>query len=293
LGNPRAVGYCRAGAASGQRGAKDEAGWQTPWRLADSEPVTWLLDLDGVIWLSGEAIAGSTAAIERLRRSGHPVVFFTNNSWPTIAEQRAALADVGIEATADEILTSSQAAASLLDPGATAAVIGGPGVKEALANRGVEIVAATAQPVAVVVGRTTDLSFDELAVAADAIRQGAQFIATNTDATMPTPEGPQPGAGAIVAFLQVASGVEPLVAGKPAPAAAMLVAERVGAIEVSIGDRSDTDGLFAQETKSRFGLVLSGVTNAADLPVHPAPDFIGATLAEIVDQVLGPDSEKG
>ncbi|MDQ1378777.1 MAG: hypothetical protein QOE15_2950, partial [Acidimicrobiaceae bacterium] len=250
--------------------------------------MTWLLDLDGVVWLSGRPIPGSAEAIERLRQSGRRVVFFTNNSGPTIADHLAALAEVGIDATADQILTSSQAAASLVDPGSRAAVIGGPGVTEALTERGVEVVPANAEPAAVVVGRTTELSFNDLSAAAAAIRGGARFIATNTDATMPTPDGPVPGAGAIVAFLAVASGVEPVVAGKPGAPAGQLVRDRVGEVEVSVGDRAETDGLFSQVTKSRFALVLSGVTTKDDLPVEPVPDFIGDTLTDIVGQVLGP-----
>jgi HAD superfamily hydrolase (TIGR01450 family) len=248
--------------------------------------MTWLLDLDGVVWLSGRAIPGSADAIERLRSSGRRVVFFTNNSGPTVADQVAALAAAGVPATADDILSSSQAAASLLNPGERAAVLGGPGVVEALTDRGVEVVAPGDDPAAVVVGRTTELSYDVLAAAARAIRRGARFIATNNDATMPTPDGPVPGAGAIVAFLQVASGTEPEVAGKPEPAAAQLVADRVGPIEISVGDRLDTDGLFTRATNSHFALVLSGVTDHADLAVDPVPEFIGPTLAAIVDQVL-------
>ncbi|MDQ6613614.1 MAG: HAD-IIA family hydrolase [Actinomycetota bacterium] len=254
--------------------------------------MTWLLDLDGVVWLSGRPIPGSADAIERLRQSGQHVVFFTNNSAPTVAEHLAVLAEQGVEASADQILTSSQAAASLLEPGARAAVIGGPGVAEALAEQGVEVVAADAEPTAVVVGRTTDFSYESLAAAAAAIRGGARFIATNTDATMPTPHGPAPGAGAIVAFLRVATDTEPEVAGKPEKAAAALVADRVGLVDVSVGDRAETDGLFSQATKSRFGLVLSGVTSEADLPVEPTPDLTGPTLAAIVDQVLGPDQRE-
>jgi HAD superfamily hydrolase (TIGR01450 family) len=249
--------------------------------------MTWLLDLDGVVWLSGRAIPGSAEAIERLRQAGQSVVFFTNNSGPTVADHVAALAAVGVDAGPADILTSSQAAASLLAPGGRAAVFGGPGVVEALREQGIEVVAARADPSAVVVGRTTDLSYDALAAAATAIRRGARFIATNTDATMPTPDGPVPGAGAIVAFLRVASGSDPEVAGKPEHSAAALVADRVGPIEISVGDRLDTDGLFTQLTKSRFGLVLSGVTTEADLPADPAPDLVGANLAAIVDQILG------
>jgi 4-nitrophenyl phosphatase len=249
--------------------------------------MTWLLDLDGVVWLSGRPIPGSAEAVERLRATGERVVFFTNNSGPTVADQVAALAGAGVPASPDDVLTSAQAAAALLKPGSTASVIGGPGVVEALQQRHVQVVPTTGKPDALVVGRTTDLTFDQLAAATAALRGGAVFVATNTDATMPTPHGPEPGAGAIVAFLQVASGCDPVIAGKPSEQAATLVAERVGVVDYSIGDRPDTDGLFAQQTKSRFGLVLSGVTHRENLPVEPTPDLIGDTLADIVDQVLG------
>lgn len=253
------------------------------------QAMTWLLDLDGVVWLTGEAIEGSAAAVERLRASGQRVVFFTNNSGPSVVDHVAALARVGVDATVDDVLTSSQAAARLVEPGTRAAVIGGPGVAEALAAHGVEVVPATANPAAMVVGRTTDFSFDSLTAASTAIRQGARFVATNADATLPTPDGPVPGAGAIVAFIHVASGVEPEVAGKPNAAAAALVADRVGRVDVLVGDRPDTDGLFARAIEARFALVLSGVTAEADLPVEPRPDLLGANLAEIVDQFLDPD----
>src|SRR6202040_3252478 len=97
-------------------------------------------------------------------------------------------------------------------------------------QRGVQVVpldhSASATPEAVVVGRTTELSYDLLAAASRAIRGGARFVATNDDATLPTPSGPEPGAGAIVAFIQVAAGVAPEVAGKPYPAAAAYVKAR-------------------------------------------------------------------
>jgi ribonucleotide monophosphatase NagD (HAD superfamily) len=90
-----------------------------------------------------------------------------------------------------------------------------------------------------------------------------------------------------VAFLRVAAGVEPTIAGKPARAAARLVADRVGPIAVSVGDRVDTDGLFAAATRSRFALVLTGVTSRSDLPVSPAPDIVGDDLAAVVGHELG------
>lgn len=248
--------------------------------------MTWLLDLDGVVWLSGKPLPGAAEAVARLRARGQHVVFFTNNSGPTVGDHLTALAKVGVSASPEEILTSAQAAAALVHEGSTAAFLGGPGIPEALEARGIRVVAATDRPEAVVVGRTTELSYDTLAAVAAAIRGGAQFVATNTDATMPTPSGPEPGAGAIVAFLRTASGVEPVVAGKPSEQAAALVAERVGPVEVSVGDRPETDGLFARLTSSLFGLVLTGVTGPDDLPVEPHPDVVGKDLAAIVDEIL-------
>jgi HAD superfamily hydrolase (TIGR01450 family) len=249
--------------------------------------VTWLLDLDGVVWLARRPIPGAAAAVAHLRQAGERVVFFTNNSGPTVDEHVGHLASVGIPAEPVDVLTSGQAAASLLDPGTTAAVVGGQGIVEALTERGVHITPAADHPDALVVGRTTDLSYAALSSAASAIRDHSRFLATNTDATYPTPGGPVPGAGAIVAFLQVAAGVPPTVAGKPATAAARLVADRIGPIAVSVGDRVDTDGLFAAATGSRFALVLSGVTSPSDLPVAPAPDIVGDDLAAVVRHELG------
>jgi len=258
--------------------------------------VLWLLDLDGVVWLSGRPIPGSPESIRRLRAAGERVAFLTNNSGPTIAEHVARLEAAGVHATADEVLTSAHAAASLLEPGSTAGVVGGHGVVEALDERGIRIVPLAnpgpdpngggPRPDAVVVGRTTELSYDVLAAASAAIRSGARFIATNTDATLPTPDGPEPGAGAIVAFIQVASGRAPEVAGKPHPPAAAFVKARLGPVGVMVGDRLDTDGAFARAVGAPFALVLSGVTRPDDLPVKPEPDVVAPNLAGVVDRLL-------
>ncbi|MCK8659565.1 hypothetical protein, partial [Pseudomonas umsongensis] len=126
-----------------------------------------------------------------------------------------------------DVLSSAMAAALLLDPGARALVCGGPGVVEALTARGVEVVEDG--PVdAVVVGLTQDLSYDLLLRASTAVRDGARFIATNTDPTYPTPGGLTPGGGAIVAAVATAAGGAPEVAGKPHPAMAALVRASVG-----------------------------------------------------------------
>ncbi|MGH9076712.1 MAG: HAD-IIA family hydrolase [Acidimicrobiales bacterium] len=248
--------------------------------------MVWVLDLDGVVWLGGHPIAGAPEAVACLREAGHQVVFMTNNSGPTVAGHVKALTDAGIPARADELVTSAQAAASLLRPGSTAAVVGEAGIHEALDARGVAVVDATSHPDAVVVGRSVDLDYASLAAAATALRQGARFVAANDDATFPSPVGLLPGAGAVVAFLATASGVEPDVAGKPGAGAAELVRARFGDVAVVVGDRPDTDGRFARLIGARFALVLSGVTTSADLPVDPVPDTVSADLARVVADLV-------
>lgn len=246
----------------------------------------WVLDLDGVVWLSGKPIDGAPDAISRLKEAGERVAFLTNNSGPTVAEYVKRLLDAGIPATPDELVTSGQAAASLLPIGSSAAVVGDAGIHEALDERGVEVVGASARPDAVVVGRSVILDYDELAAAATAIRAGARFVATNTDTTFPTANGLLPGAGALVAFLQAASGTNPEVAGKPHVGAADLVRARYGEVGVVVGDRPDTDGQFARLVGAKFILVLTGVTARGDLPVDPSPDSVSDDLAAAVNGFL-------
>jgi ribonucleotide monophosphatase NagD (HAD superfamily) len=151
----------------------------------------------------------------------------------------------------------------------------------------VVIVETHDDPAAVVVGRSLRLDFHTLAAAAAAIRAGARFVATNADATFPTPHGIEPGAGALVAYLEVGSGATAEVAGKPHQPAADLLRDRFGSVGLVVGDQPNTDGRFAQLIGAPFGLVLTGVTSRADLPVSPEPAFVAADLAEMVTARLG------
>lgn len=248
--------------------------------------VLCVFDLDGVVWLAGKPIEGSARAVQRLRDAGASVVFVTNNSTPTLEDYVGRLARAGVDAHAGELATSAQAAATLLCAGDRVAVLGGPGLVEAVAGSGAEVVPLDRDPVAVVVGRTADFDFAQLAVASRVIRGGARFIATNTDATFPTPGGLEPGAGALVAFIEVASGQTPEIAGKPNLAMAKLVAGRYGVPDVVIGDSPKTDGAFAKLLGSPFALVLSGVTRREDLPVDPPGDLVSTDAAEAVEAIL-------
>jgi 4-nitrophenyl phosphatase len=252
-----------------------------------ARPPVVLLDLDGVVWLAHQPIPGSVEAIAALRAAGVRVLFVTNNSAARLAEQEEALARIGIPAEGD-VLTSALAAALLVEPGETVHVCGGPGVVEALEERGAR--ASNDEPcTAVVVGMNRRFDYDALRAAAGAVRTGARLIGTNDDATYPTPDGPIPGGGAILAAVSVAAGTPPVVAGKPHEPMASLVRQRVGdgpaRAAVMVGDRPETDGLFARRLGCRYAQVWSGVT-AAGTAVEPAPDLTGDNLAAVVAQLL-------
>jgi 4-nitrophenyl phosphatase len=242
--------------------------------------VTWVLDLDGVVWLADQPIAGAADAVARLRAAGERVIFATNNSWPPVAAQEAKLARMGIPAAGD-VVTSAMAAATLVDAGQRVLVCAGPGVVEAVAARGAEPV-HHGDADTVVVGFHRDFDYERLRVAAAAVRRGARLVATNDDATYPTPDGPIPGGGALVAAVAYAAGVSPIVAGKPHAPMADLIRVLGGDEGTVVGDRPETDGAFAAALGYRFALVLSGVTREPDLPVEPRPAVVAPSLADLV-----------
>lgn len=287
---------------------------------AHAHPV--LCDLDGVVWLSHRPIPGSVEAIARLRSAGHRVVFVTNNSFATRAEQEQALADIGIPARGD-VVTSSMAAGTLLAPGQRVLVCGGPGIVEAVEEAGALVVSGTdfdaemaadrrAAVDAVIVGFHRDFDYESMRRAARAVRDGARFIGTNEDATYPTSEGEIPGGGSILAAVRTAAGVEPVVAGKPhvtmAACVRRLLDEASRPLDggsstdpssrqrvddwisraVMVGDRPATDGRFAREVGCRFALVRSGVApTTIEAPGAVRVDIESADLAGVADVILG------
>ena len=249
--------------------------------------MTWLLDLDGVVWLAEDPIPGSAEAIARLRDDlGRRVVFLTNNSSATVDEYLSKLERCGVPTEVGDLITSAQAAATLVRPGETALVCAGPGVEEALVARGVTTV-RDGPADAVVVGWHRDFDFGRLTAAFDAVHGGARLIGTNDDATYPTPEGPLPGGGSILAAVAYASGVEPTVAGKPFAPMVDLLRARVHDPELMVGDRPSTDGRFAEAVGVPFGLVISGVTAPEAPPLEPAPALVARDLAAMVAQAQG------
>lgn len=244
----------------------------------------FVCDLDGTVWLGGAAIPGVAEAIATARSVGHRFLFATNNSTATIAEIEAELAAIGISGA---VVSSAGATATLVAAGERVFVIGGPGLHDAISRVGALVVADPPFDV-VAVGRDTSLTFADLVTANAAIRAGARFLASNTDPTFPTPSGPEPGGGVIVAAVALASGVAPQVAGKPFLPMAAAIKTALGS-DVSraivVGDVAATDGLLADRLGAPFALVLSGTTKTA-AGIDPPPAFVVPDLAALLSEFV-------
>jgi len=243
---------------------------------------TIVCDLDGVIYIEHMPVPGAAAALHSLHRAGHQLLFVTNNATRHLD---AIIAEIegraGFTPDRQSVISSSMAAAAMLDGRATSAfVVGEAGLVATLAESGITAVAA-ADAEAVVVGLDRAVTYDRLRDAALAIRRGALFIATNLDSTFPTPSGLWPGGGALVAALATASGQAPEVAGKPAAPMRDLVRSRVEQEEVwVVGDRPDTDLALGEAEGWNTVLVLTGVT-AGPQGVSPAPTVVLDSIADL------------
>jgi glycerol 3-phosphatase-2 len=260
-----------------------------------------VLDLDGVLWLGDEPLPGAADAVARFRAAGLAVGFMTNNSSLPVSGYVDKLARIGVDADPSEVLTSALAAAELLaadlPPGSKILACSGPGVVEALEARGFEVVDA-GQPdpgpvAAVVVGWHRTFDFDRLDRASGAVRAGARFVATNTDATYPAPDGLLPGNGALVAAVATAAGRRPEVAGKPEPPTVALVRARFGERGVMAGDRPSTDGALAEALGWPFALVVSSATLSGDESADHDAAFVGPSLASLADKIIDALAPRG
>jgi HAD superfamily hydrolase (TIGR01450 family) len=250
-----------------------------------------LLDLDGVVYVGPDAVPGVPAALDEVRAAGMRLGFVTNNASRAPAEVAAHLTELGVHADPDDVITSSQAAASVVreryGPGARVLPVGGPGVAAALAEAGLTVVhRAEDRPVAVVQGYGREVGWAALAEAVVAVRGGARHVATNTDATIPSPRGPLPGNGALVGVVAMVTGQAPMVTGKPDPAMHAECVRRTCALRpLVVGDRLDTDIEGARRAGAASLLVFTGVTNPATLlsaaPEH-RPDLLAQDAAGLL-----------
>jgi 4-nitrophenyl phosphatase len=244
----------------------------------------FLLDLDGTVYRGGEAIPEAVSFVRELKKAGIPFLYLTNNSSASPEHVAARLRAMGVQAEAEEVYTSAMATAAYLaqrEPaGADVYVIGEEGLKRALELAGFRLVEENPRYVAVGIDR--QFTYEKLKAAARAIRGGALFLATNQDAALPTEEGLLPGNGSLVAAVSVASGVSPIVIGKPEKIIVDLALQRLGtaaAETLIVGDNLFTDIEAGANSGLDSLLVLTGFSTAEDAARHPyKPTYIAADL---------------
>jgi HAD superfamily hydrolase (TIGR01450 family) len=249
-------------------------------------------DLDGTVYLEDQVVPAAPGAIRGVRELGVRVAFVTNNAMRPPAVVVEKLSRLGVKATVDEVVTSSQAVVRLLGGeaglrGKGVLLVGGAGLREALSEAGAKLLAPDAWRAAefVVAGLDPDLSYERVRAATLAIAAGARFVGSNADPSLPTPEGPWPGAGAVLALLATATGARPEIAGKPQPALFETVASALGpGPRLMVGDRVDTDLAGAKPLGWATALVLTGVTRPRDLlDVEVVPDHLLADVGGLLE----------
>jgi HAD superfamily hydrolase (TIGR01450 family) len=263
-------------------------GWAAVTTPLQDQHDVLLLDLDGVVYVGPLAVPGAVGALAAARAAGSRLAFVTNNAARTADAVARHLSELGVAAVASEVVTSAQAAASLLagslPPGSAVLVVGGEGLRSAVTAVGLRPVAsADDEPAAVVQGFAPEVGWTSLLEACVAVRAGVPWVATNPDRTLPTPRGPAPGNGALVDVVRRTTGVEPTVAGKPFRPIMDEAVLRTGATRpLVVGDRLDTDIAGAQTAGLPSMLVLTGVSAVRDLLAAPPglrPTFVAADLA--------------
>ena len=276
-----------------------------------------LVDLDGVVYRGAVPVPGIAALLAARVAAGDDVVYVTNNSMHYRADYVTRLAAMGAPVSADRVVSAPRATAlylaerepsvrRVLSVGASGLdrelrdvgleVISASHVAERMAKEGLDGWAAAGHPDAVAAGLDPQLTYLRIAAAADCIRAGARFIATNRDPVYPTERGLRPGAGSVIAAIEVASGVTPLVIGKPEPLLMEQAALAVGADPreaVVIGDGLFTDIAAARAVGARSILMLTGVSTRAEveaLAMENRPTAVAADAAELaaaLDRLAG------
>ena len=267
-----------------------------------------LVDLDGVVYRGDDPVPGVAAVLASRVAGGDEVVYVTNNSMHYRADYVTRLAGLGAPVSADRVVSSPRATAlyllelqplvrRVLAVGASGLdrelrdvgldVVNAGHVAERMAREGVDGWRAAGQPDAVVAGLDPQLTYLRIAAAADCIRAGARFVATNRDPVYPTERGLRPGAGSIVAAIEATAGVAPTVIGKPEPLLMVTAARTVGreaGDAVVIGDGLVTDLAAARAVGARCVLMLTGVTDRGEVEALPAagrPDAVAGNAEEL------------
>ena len=252
-----------------------------------------ILDMDGVIWKADAPIGDLPSIFKRIRERGLKYVFATNNSTGTSEQYAARLNGFGVDAEPWQVITSSQAVAHAVAQkfprGTRVFMIGEDGLRLPLEREGFEIVSVENAPQAevVVMGFDRSINFTKGSEATLLVRKGIPFYATNMDKTFPTPRGEIPGAGAWISVITTATGIQPIVAGKPFPFLMKLSLEKLRAKKeetLVVGDRLETDIAAGQAVGCPTALVLSGVSTEEQAKAwQPPPTIIAESLTNLVE----------
>jgi 4-nitrophenyl phosphatase len=247
-----------------------------------SQAQAYILDMDGVLWRGGAPLPGTAGFFDLLHRLGKSYILATNNAMTTPTHIVDRLAGVGARIGVQDVLTSAQATAAYLrkqlPSGAPLFVVGEQGLQQALAQAGFKLVDRGSGAAAVVMGMDRKATWDKLAQATLAIGNGAAFYGTNPDRSFPVEGGLVPGAGALLAAVQAATGVAPTVIGKPETPLFLEALNRLGTDRsqtLIVGDRLETDILGGQRAGMQTILILTGVTTAVMLAeADIQPDWV-------------------
>jgi HAD superfamily hydrolase (TIGR01450 family) len=263
-----------------------------------------LIDLDGVVWIGREPVPGSVEALRTLLEAGKRIVFVTNNPGRPPQAYAERLGELGVAAGPEQIVTAGMVVARLAGEaasgaGGTAFVIGRSALKEMVAATGTRLLAGPEAEEAdvVVVSGHRGFDYEELKTAKFALDNGARLFATSHDPTMPYPGGELPGTGAVLAAVEVASGREATIAGKPErhlfemAIAAIRGSFCTNAVQkeprderlAMVGDRISSDIEGGRNAGLETVLVLSGTTSRQEAEAaEPAPDHVLENLAGLL-----------
>ena len=251
--------------------------------------------MDGVIWKADAPIGDLPILFKHIRERGLKFVFATNNGTRTSQQYVDRLKGFGVDVEPWQVVTSAQAAAHGLSQkfhrGTKVFMIGGDGVRAALEEKGFEILSVENAPdaQAVLMGIDREINFRKMEEATLLVRKGVPFYATNPDKTFPTPRGEIPGAGAWYSVVVTATGVEPIIAGKPFPFLMELSLEKLSTKReetLVIGDRLETDIAAGQQVGCPTALVLSGVSTRLQADNwEPRIDIVADDLSKLIEMI--------
>jgi glycerol 3-phosphatase-2 len=250
----------------------------------------FILDLDGCVWVGGEPTRGVVPALDELRAAGKRVAYATNNAFESGEDLVAQLWRIGIKASLGDVVTVGGAMQHLLAEtrtGRTAYVIGSPPLLRHVSDAGLRVLNGTdlaSRAEVVVVGGTTDLVYDDLRFAIQAVLRGADLLATARDPTYPQPDGLWPGTGAILAAVEYATGRRAEIVGKPEPQLFLTALDRLGdGSTLVVGDRVRSDLAAAKAAGLDAALVRSDGSDHDELDgFEPPPKAVGETLAALL-----------